>query len=129
MPRQAFRMSLDDFALLDKFAKAAGISDAAYLRWLLRREAGSAAALPVPPKRKRTPEALLSPPTADPALLVQLAKVGNLLNQVARSANECRKNGSSLDLVQVLTVLLIIEHQSALLVRPALPISPKEIIP
>ena len=129
MPRQAFRMSLDDFALLDKFAKAAGISDAAYLRWLLRREAGSAAALPVPPKRKRTPEALPSPPTADPALLVQLAKVGNLLNQVARSANECRKNGSSLDLVQVLAVLLIIEYQSALLARPALPISPQEITP
>ncbi len=129
MPRRAFRMSLDDCALLDKFAEAADISDAAYLRWLLRREAGSAAALPAPPKRKRRPEALPPPPAADPALLLQLAKVGNLLNQVARSANECRKNGSSLDLVQVLAVLLIIEHQSASLARPALPISPKEITP
>ena len=129
MPRRAFRMSLDDFALLDKFSETAGISDAAYLRWLLRREAGSAAALPVPPKRKRTPEALPPPPAADPTLLLQLAKVGNLLNQVARSANECRKSGSSFDLVQVLAVLLIIEHQSASLARPALPISPQEITP
>ena len=129
MPRRAFRMSLDDFALLDKFSEAAGISDAAYLRWLLRREAGSPAALPAPPKRKRTPAASPPPPAADPALLLQLAKVGNLLNQVARSANECRKNGSSLDLVQVLAVLLIIEYQSALLARPALPISPQEITP
>jgi len=129
MPRRAFRMSLDDFALLDKFAKAAGISDAAYLRWLLRREAGSAAALPAPPKSKRTPAALPPPSAADPALLLQVAKVGNLLNQVARSANECRKSGSSLDLVQVLAVLLIIEHQSASLARPAVPISPQEIAP
>lgn len=129
MPRRAFRMSQGDFALLDKFAEGAGISDAAYLRWLLRREAGSAADLPAPPKRKRKPEALPPPPSADPALLMQLAKVGNLLNQVARSANECRKSGSSLDLVQVLAVLLIIEHQSASLARPAVPISSKEIAP
>jgi hypothetical protein len=124
MPRRAFRMSLGDFALLDKFAEVAGISDAAYLRWLLRREAGSPAALPVPPKRKRALTAS-PPPAADPALLLQIAKVGNLLNQVARSANECRKNGSTLDLVQVLAVLLIIQRESESLARPSLDIPPK----
>ena len=128
MPRRAFRMSLSDFALLDKFAETAGISDAAYLRWLLRREAGSLDALPAPPKRKRTPVGS-PPPAADPALLLQIAKVGNLLNQVARGTNECRRQGSTLDLVQVLAVLLVIQHQSELLVRPALPISPEEIAP
>jgi len=128
MPRRAFRMSLDDFALLDKFAKAAGISDAAYLRWLLRREAGSPAALPAPPKRKRS-LAASPPPAADPALLLQIARVGNLLNQIARSANECRKSGSALDLVQVLAVLLIIQHESELLARSSLDVSPKETAP
>ena len=128
MPRRAFRMSLDDFALLDKFSEAAGISDAAYLRWLLRREAGSPAALPAPPKRKRA-LAASPPPAADPALLLQIARVGNLLNQVARSANECRRNGSALDMVQVLAVLLVIQHESELLARPSLHISPKETAP
>ncbi len=126
MPRRAFRMSLGDFALLDQLAETAGISDAAYLRWLLRREAGSPAALPAPPKRKRVLVAS-PPPAADPALLLQIARVGNLLNQVARSANGCRKNGSTLDLVQVLAVLLIIQHESELLARPH--ILPKETAP
>ena len=128
MPRRAFRMSLGDFALLDQFAEVAGISDAAYLRWLLRREAGSPAALPAPPKRKRA-LAASPPPAADPALLLQIARVGNLLNQVARSANESRKNGSTMDLVQVLAVLLIIQHESESLARPSLDISPKETAP
>lgn len=128
MPRRAFRMSLDDFALLDKFSEAACISDAAYLRWLLRREAGSPAALPAPLKRKRA-LAVSPPPAADPALLLQIARVGNLLNQVARSANESRKNGSTMDLVQVLAVLLIIQHESESLARPSLDISPKETAP
>ena len=128
MPRRAFRMSLGDFALLDQFAETAGISDAAYLRWLLRREAGSPAALPAPPKRKRA-LAASPPPAADPALLMQIARIGNLLNQVARSANESRKNGNTLDLVQVLAMLLIIQHESESLARPSLDISPKETAP
>ena len=128
MPRRAFRMSLVDLALLDQFAEKAGISDAAYLRWLLWREAGSPAALTAPPKRRRALAA--SPaPAADPALLLQIARVGNLLNQVARSANECRKSGSTLDLVQVLAVLLIIQHESESLTRPSLDIAPKETAP
>lgn len=121
-------MSQGDFSLLDKFAETAGISDAAYLRWMLRHEAGSLAALPAPPKRKRMPVGS-PPPAADPALLLQVAKLGNQLSQIARSANECRRNGDTLDLVQVLAVLLIIQHQSELLTRPALLISPKEITP
>ena len=128
MPRRAFRMSLGDFALLDKFAEVAGISDAAYLRWLLRREAGSPSALPTPPKRKRA-VAASPPPAADPALLLQIARVGNLLNQVARSANESRKSGSILDLVQVLAVLLIIQHESESLARPSLDNAPRETAP
>ena len=128
MPRRAFRMSLGDLALLDQFAEVAGISDAAYLRWLLRREAGSPAALPVPPKRKRA-LAVSPPPAADPALLLQIARVGNLLNQVARSANECRRNGSTLDLIQVLAVLLIIQHESESLARPSSRKPPKETAP
>ena len=125
MPRRAFRMSLGDFALLDQFAELASISDAAYLRWLLRREAGGPAALPAPPKRKRA-LAASPPPAADPALLLQIAKVGNLLNKIARSANECRRNGSAIDLVQVLTVLLIIQHETEALARPWLRMPAKE---
>ena len=128
MPRRAFRMSLGDFALLDQFAETAGISDAAYLRWLLRREAGSPAVLPAPPKCKRA-LAALPPPAADPALLLQIAKIGNLLNQVARSAHESRKNGNTLDLVQVLAVLLIIQHESESLARPSLGVPTKETAP
>ena len=128
MPRRAFRMSLGDFALLDQFAEVAGISDAAYLRWLLRREAGSPAALPPPPKRRRA-LAASTPPAADPALLLQIARVGNLLNQIARSTNDSRKNGSTLDLVQVLAVLLIIQHESESLALSSLDVSPKETAP
>lgn len=125
MPRRAFRMSLGDFALLDQFAETTGISDAAYLRWLLRREAGGPAALPAPAKRKRA-LAASPPPAADPALLLQIAKLGNLLNQIARNANECRRHGSAIDLVQVLAVLLIIQHQSEALARPLLCMPAKE---
>ena len=128
MTRRAFRMSLGDFALLDQFAEVAGISDAAYLRWLLRREAGSPAALPTPPKRKRA-LAASPPPAADPALLLQIARVGNLIHQIARSANECRRNGSTLDLVQVLAVLLIIQHESESLARPSPGVPTKETAP
>lgn len=128
MPRRAFRMSLDDFALLDRFAEVAGISDAAYLRWLLRREAGSFAGLPAPRKRKRLPTGS-TPPGADPALLLQIAKFGNLLNQIARSTNACRRNGSTLDVVQVLAVLLIVQRHIELLAQPTLSVSPKDITP
>lgn len=126
MSRRAFRMSLGDFALLDQFAEMAGVSDAAYLRGLLRREAGSLAAMPVPPKRKRA-FVVSPPPVADPALLLQIARLGNLLNQIARSANECRRNGGTLDLVQVLAVLLIIQHQIELLTRPSPRTPPKDV--
>jgi hypothetical protein len=108
------------------WAEKAGIFAAAFLlRWLLRREAGSPAALPAQRKRKR---ALVAspPPAADPALLLQIARVGSLINQVDRSANECLRNGSTLNLVQVLVVLLIIRHQSELLARPSLDIPTKE---
>ena len=128
MPRRAFRMSLDDFALLDRFAEAAGISDAAYLRWLLRREAGSFADMPAPRKRKRL-TAGSTPPAADPALLLQIAKLGNLLSQIARNTNACRRNCSTLDLVQVLAVLLIVQRHIELLAQPTLSVSPKDITP
>ena len=128
MKRRAFRMSLDDFALLDRFAEVAGISDAAYLRWLLRREAGSFAGLPAPLKRKRLP-AGSTPPAEDPALLLQIAKFGNLLNQIARSTNACRRNGSTLDLVQILAVLLVVQQRIELLAQPAPSVSPKDITP
>lgn len=123
-------MSLGEFALLDRFADVAGISDAAYLRGLIQREAGSFADLPSPRKRKHkhSPKGF-GPPAADPALLLQIAKLGNLLNQIARSTNACRRNGSTLDVVQVLAVLLIVQRHIELLAQPAMSISPKDITP
>ena len=126
MQRRAFRMSLSDFAILDQFSRMAGTSDAAYLRWLLQREAGRSPVLPVPPKRKPALVSLMHV-AADPILLLQIARLGNLLNQIARAANECRLNGSTLDLIQLLALLLIIQNQSELLASPAVPISPSEI--
>ncbi len=132
MQRRAFRMSLGDFALLDRFADVAGISDAAYLRGLIQREAGSLADLPSPRKRrhkhKHSPTGS-APPAADPALLLQIAKLGNLLNQIARSANACRRNGSTLDLVQILAVLLIVQRQIELLAQTSPSVPLKDIKP
>ena len=123
MLRRAFRMSLADFALLDAFADAVGISDAAYLRWLLQREAGSQAALPTRLKRKRARVASM-PCATDPVLLLQIAKVGNFLCQIARDVKACHQTGSALDLMPLLVVLLNIQHNTEMLIlSPAGPLA------
>ena len=64
------------------------------------------------PGRRRTPV-----PKADPALLRQLAGIGNNLNQVARRVN-CGEWGA-LELVQVIGVLMAMERALQVLSGPS----------
>ncbi len=61
--------------------------------------------------------------TADPAMIRELAKIGNNLNQIARSLNQCSKNGSLVQVIEVTLVLKSIERDLSH-VLPKLPESP-----
>ena len=73
---------------------------------------------PARSRRERDPRHL-----ADPALMRQLAALGSNLNQIARAVNECRLVGSSVHLVELLTLLRSIEESAGRLL-PQLPPPP-----
>lgn len=73
---------------------------------------------PARSRRERDPRHL-----ADPVLMRQLAALGSNLNQIARAVNECRLVGSSVHLVELLTLLRSIEESAGRLL-PQLPPPP-----
>lgn len=78
-------------AELDAVQARAG--DAPLSGWLRDLALGEA-----PAKRTRSSGPA---PKADPALVAQVAKIGNNLNQMARALNECRLVGDAVQLVEV----------------------------
>ena len=55
----------------------------------------------------------------DPKLIEQLIRIGNNLNQIARSCNYCSKAGQTIDLLKVQIQLDQIKHQISLYAKPA----------
>lgn len=62
----------------------------------------------------------VKPPPVDPAMLRQLAGIGNNLNQVARAVN---KDGDSLNQVQITGLLVAIERELVAIKRAHTPAS------
>ena len=92
----------------DQAAKAkCTVSDV--LRSYLMLEAAKPLAKAKP--RKRQPKELAKPSGSDPLLLRQLSAIGNNVNQIARTMNAACITGEQLQIVDVLTVLALIEKQ------------------
>ena len=78
-----------------------------------------------PRQRPRPEPKLVAPNGADPALMMQVAALGNNLNQIARALNQCKKNGSTVQVVECLALLRKIEA-AALDLLPTLPPPPSQ---
>ena len=96
------RLGEDELERLREFARLAGFSMAEYVRTLLLQGGGC---VEDPPKTSRQRRTAL---VADPALLYQVARIGNNLNQISRRVNSSER-GKGLD-VQVLLSLISIER-------------------
>ncbi len=57
------------------------------------------------------------PPTIDPALIAQVARAGNNLNQIALALNLARKRQLDIDVIAVLTELVAVDRALNQLVR------------
>lgn len=127
MPEQAteqkrtttISLRIDPAAAADwrRRATAAGLSMSDWIRAAV--DAGQQTNIAPPRRRQRDTRN-----DADPALMRHLAQIGNNLNQLARALNECRVAGSTVQLVEALTLLRSIEAEAAKLL-PALPAQPK----
>ncbi len=94
--------------LRDQAEKAnCGVSDV--LRTYMTLEAAKPLGKPKP--RQRQPKELAKPSGSDPLLLRQLSVIGNNVNQIARAMNTACITGERLQIVDVLTVLVLIEKQ------------------
>lgn len=87
-------------------AKEKGVTLSDVLRSHLTVEEAKPLGKPVP--RKRTRLAAVS--AADPALLRQLASIGNNLNQIAKAVNESNKSAKPVEMVSLLVTLKSIER-------------------
>jgi len=87
-------------------AEAKGVSVSDVLRSRVAHEAVKPLGRPTPRKRPVAAAA----PRVDPALLRELAKIGNNLNQIGRWCNTVKDEGQA---VQVLGVLVAIEQRLA----------------
>nr|WP_272487364.1 MobC family plasmid mobilization relaxosome protein [Citrobacter braakii]WBU75728.1 MobC family plasmid mobilization relaxosome protein [Citrobacter braakii] len=97
--RAAFRLPADVLAEWHTKAKAGGYKNLSdFLRSAV--DSRQVTGLPTPAAKKRSTDN-----GCDPALIQQLAKIGNNLNQIARALNECRKAGDVVEVVEVLAVL------------------------
>lgn len=56
-----------------------------------------------------------SVPDADPALIGEMNRIGNNMNQLARHANERAKAGLSLDALEIITELRVIQKELAVI--------------
>lgn len=108
----SFKATPADHALIARMATGAK-SVSAFLRQLVRAAGGQfGPSLPMPPpapSRSFKPAPVEHRPPPDPELVRQLAKLGNLLNQLAKGMHFCRHNGSALDLTKLHFVLLMID--------------------
>lgn len=108
------RLPVDFVAQIDAQANAAGLSRSDELRKRLisgnSTENAPAVALtgkPTPAKRERLKKAS----RADPRLLIQLASMGNNLNQIARTLNANVLAGTKTDALAILIQLEALESQ------------------
>ena len=108
----SFKATPADHALIARMATGAK-SVSAFLRQLVRAAAGQfGPSLPAPPPapaRSFDPAPVAHRPPPDPELARQLAKLGNLLNQLAKSMHLCRHNGTAVDLTVLHFMLLMID--------------------
>jgi hypothetical protein len=88
-------------------ATKAGCTVSDVLRTYLTLEAVKPLAKAKP--RQRQPKELAKPSGSDPLLLRQLSAIGNNVNQIARLINTSWVTGERLQIVDVLTVLVLIE--------------------
>ena len=101
------RLPTSTVARLRTQAEAAGVTLSDVLRAHLTVDEAKPLAKPRP--RRRPPKKLGSVSGSDPSLLRQLAAIGNNVNQIARAVNAGMVTGSSVDGIQLLAVLNIIE--------------------
>ncbi|MDM0071459.1 hypothetical protein [Variovorax sp. J31P207] len=111
----SFRISPEREALVRAEAARAGVSVSELLRQRLAGESTVASGRPSPrkpPVRRRSymPE--------DPALVAEVAVVGNLLEALWRSLQHCKHSQSTVDLAAVLTVLRAIEAEASRALSP-----------
>ncbi|MBU2289419.1 MAG: hypothetical protein KKC79_11370 [Gammaproteobacteria bacterium] len=108
----SFKLTDTDFALVAGMAIGAR-SVSAFMRQLIRDAAGQfGPSLPMPPplpSRRFAAPPVDHRPAADPELVRQLAKLGNLLNQLAKGMHLCRHDGSAVDLTKLHFMLLLVD--------------------
>jgi hypothetical protein len=110
-PLQAisFRLPLSTVLEIKEEAAKANCTRSDVLRTYLTLEAAKPLGKAKP--RKRQPKELAKPSGSDPLLLRQLSAIGNNVNQIARTMNAACITGEQLQIVDVLTVLALIEKQ------------------
>lgn len=108
----SFKAPEADHTLVARMAIGAK-SLSAFMRQLIRNAAGqfgpSLPEAPPEPVRDFNPAPIAHRPPPDPELVRQLAKLGNLLNQIAKGMHLCRHNGSAVDLPKLHFILLMID--------------------
>lgn len=113
MRQESFKLT--DAESSDLKTLARGQSRGALLRQWIRQAKEKFPLTLLPLTRKTQPRRLHKPapdplrPPADPELIRQLARLGNLLNQIAKGLHICRHQGQAADLAFIHFLLLMID--------------------
>lgn len=113
MRQESFKLTDADSSELK--ALAGGQSRGALLRQWIRQAKENFPLTLLPVTEKMQPKKLNKPatdparPAADPELIRQLARLGNLLNQIAKGLHFCRHQGRAADLAFIHFLLLMID--------------------
>lgn len=109
----SFKAAEADHALVARMTATAAKSVSAFMRQLIRAAAGQfGPSLPealTQPPRDFKPAPDCTRPAPDPELVRHLAKVGNVLNQLAKGVRVCLHNESTVDLPKLFLLLLMID--------------------
>ncbi|MGI4778332.1 MAG: hypothetical protein ACRYGA_09480 [Janthinobacterium lividum] len=110
MQRVSYRFGNDVLRLLDALATAAGVSDAEYLRRLVRQAAaGTPQSTKKKHKRPRPPHALQIV-ALHPDARLMLIRAVQLLDEIARELQSSRYSNATLEVVGVAAQLLIAQE-------------------